>query len=155
MKITTLKKKHPESNVHHSLDFLCIILLHLYVYEKSTYFFVVFQLYRKDTDVCNLWGLTFYLCILFLRFIYIVCFTIVYSFFVCLFVYLAESVLRCGTRDLVPWPGIELGPSTLGVQILDTGPPGKSLVRWFLTGLYIWVYKFTIVNSSISLLVGN
>ena len=33
--------------------------------------------------------------------------------------------------DLVPWPGIELRPSALGVQILVTGPPGKSSFLFF------------------------
>ena len=37
---------------------------------------------------------------------------------------------RCGTWDLVSWPGKEPRPPSLAAQCLPTGPPGKSLMRF-------------------------
>ena len=48
------------------------------------------------------------------------------------------QALSCGMRDLVPWPGIEPGPSALGARcLLTAGPRGKSL------GFLIWVSYFS------------
>ena len=49
-----------------------------------------------------------------------------------LFIYLAVPGLKCGMRDLVPWPGIEPEAPCLGCAVLDAGPPGKFLQENFI-----------------------
>ena len=40
------------------------------------------------------------------------------------FIYLAALGVSWGMQDLVPWPGIEPGPPTLGVKSLTHWPTG-------------------------------
>ena len=49
--------------------------------------------------------------------------------------YLTTLGLSCGTRDLVPWPGMEPGPPALGARVLAAGPPGKAPHFWRLRSL--------------------
>ena len=50
-----------------------------------------------------------------------------------LFVYLAAPGLSYSMWDLVPSPGIDLGPSALGAWSLSCWIPGKSLSDFFLS----------------------
>lgn len=45
------------------------------------------------------------------------------------------SYLSCGMWDLVPRPGIELGPPALEHEVLATGSPGRSRVFHMLIDL--------------------
>ena len=42
-------------------------------------------------------------------------------------IYLAAPGLNCSMWNLYPWPGIESKPLALELEVLATGPPGKSL----------------------------
>ena len=52
---------------------------------------------------------------------------------------MASRILSCGMWDLVPLIGIEPRPSALGAWNLAIEPPGKSLGREVLRGVFcIW-----------------
>ena len=40
----------------------------------------------------------------------------------------AHGIFSCSFWDLVPWPGIEHWPLSIGSTVLATGPPGNSLL---------------------------
>ena len=73
-----------------------------------------------------------------------------------LVIYLAVPGLSCGVWDLVPWPGLEPGPSALGVWSLShtPGPAGKSphvfIASSFCRFLH-WNFPFYKVTAPIAL----
>ena len=51
---------------------------------------------------------------------------LILAIFYYLFTYLGYTAWQAECRVLVPWPGMELMPSTEEVQVLATGLPEKS-----------------------------
>ena len=67
--------------------------------------------------------------------------TILFLFYI-LFFYEREA---CGI--LAPWPGIEPAPRALEVEVLTTGPPGKSL-DYFLC--YLWLQPLFLIKTALN-----
>ena len=62
-------------------------------------------------------------------------------FFFLIFIYLAALGLSCGMWDLVPWPGIEPGPTVLGEWSLSYWTPAKSQDTRFIRKIILQVWQ--------------
>ena len=55
---------------------------------------------------------------------------------------MAHEIFSFGLWDLVPWPGLDLGPLYWECRVLVPGPPGKSLDGSFCRN-FSWTAVFS------------